>query len=32
MKNFPLKRILELAVTIITAIITTLTTTACAGY
>jgi len=31
MKNFPLKRILELAVTIITAILTTLTTTACAG-
>jgi len=31
MKNFPLKRILEIAVTIITAILTTLSTTACAG-
>ena len=32
MKNFTWKRVLELAVTIITAILTTLTTTACAGF
>jgi len=32
MKNFPLRKVLELAVTIITAILTTITTTACAGY
>ena len=32
MKNFPWKRVLELAVTIITAILTTITTTAGADY
>ena len=32
MKNFPWKRVLELAVTIITAILTTITTASCAGY
>jgi hypothetical protein len=32
MKNFTWKRVLELAVTIITAILTTLTTASCAGF
>ncbi len=32
MKNFGWKRVLELAVTIITAILTTLTTASCAGF
>jgi len=32
MKKFTWKRVLELAVTILTAILTTITTAACAGY
>ena len=31
MKNFPLRKVLELAVTIITAILTTISTSACMG-
>ncbi len=32
MKNFTLKRVIEIAVTILTAILTTITTASCAGY